>query len=69
MKALDRLKASGRVAESAALGPLTTYKFGGLARYMDKKKERTTQRVKEKAVPCRHWGCYRRNTSATRYSF
>lgn len=34
MEALDRLRAAGRVVESAALGPLTTYKFGGLARYI-----------------------------------
>ena len=34
MEALDRLRTSGRVSESAALGPLTTYKFGGLARYI-----------------------------------
>jgi UDP-N-acetylmuramate dehydrogenase len=34
MEALDRLRTSGKVSESVALGPLTTYKFGGLARYI-----------------------------------
>jgi len=34
MEALERLTASGRVVESVPLGPLTTYKFGGLARFV-----------------------------------
>ena len=34
MTALQRLRAAGRLEEDVALGPLTTYRFGGPARYL-----------------------------------
>jgi len=34
MSGLRRLRAAGRLGEDVALGPLTTYRFGGPARYL-----------------------------------
>ncbi len=34
MKARERLRMAGRLGENVALGPLTTYRFGGQARYL-----------------------------------
>jgi UDP-N-acetylmuramate dehydrogenase len=34
MDSMDRLRTEGRLAEGVLLGPLTTYKFGGPARYL-----------------------------------
>ena len=34
MRAIDRLRAAGRLEEGIALGPLTSYKLGGPARYL-----------------------------------
>jgi len=34
MTALERLRAAGRLSEDVELGPLTTYRFGGPARYV-----------------------------------
>lgn len=34
MEALERLRAAGRLGENVLLGPLTTYRFGGPARYV-----------------------------------